>query len=70
MVVTEQLLEHRMANLADSFPENSGFGLRLDNTYSLLPKVLFVAAKPLTVQRPRLSILNERLSEGTRHQLC
>lgn len=47
----------------DSFAENIPFGLQLENTYSLLPQVLFVAAKPSTVLGPRLSILNERLAE-------
>src|SRR5438270_10705068 len=41
---------------------NTG-GWRFDNTYARLPDVLFVPARPATVQAPRVSILNHRLAD-------
>src|SRR5947209_11080926 len=38
-------------------------GWRFDNTYARLPDVLFVPARPATVQAPRVSILNHRLAD-------
>src|SRR5438270_5077480 len=40
---------------------NTG-GWRFDNTYARLPDVLFVPARPATVQAPRVSVLNHRLA--------
>ena len=37
-------------------------GWQFDNTYSLLPNVLFGAAKPAVVREPRVVVLNRRLA--------
>src|SRR5947209_9708054 len=41
---------------------NTG-GWRFDNAYARPPDVLFVPARPATVQAPRVSILNHRLAD-------
>ncbi|MCE9532802.1 MAG: YdiU family protein [Planctomycetes bacterium] len=41
----------------------SNVGWRFDNTYVRLPDVCFAMAKPATVERPQVSILNHRLAK-------
>jgi serine/tyrosine/threonine adenylyltransferase len=52
-----------MLSRTESVAENNTLGWQFDNSYSRLPQVLFVPAKPSRVRAPRLSILNQRLAD-------
>jgi uncharacterized protein YdiU (UPF0061 family) len=54
--------KNRATTLTTSTLENT-IGWRFDNTYSRLPSVLFAAAMPAVVEKPRVSILNHRLAD-------
>ncbi len=46
-----------------SVADDNNVGWRFDNTYSRLPEILFVPAKPAAVRAPRVTILNHRLAD-------
>lgn len=52
-----------MVSLAGSINDSNAVGWEFSNTYSRLPEVLFVPARPASVPAPRLSVLNHRLGE-------
>lgn len=45
------------------FADHNTLGWRFDNSYSRLPDVLFVPARPVAVRAPRVSVLNHRLAD-------
>src|SRR5438128_1282199 len=62
----EMVEQHRwrngMVTPTASVADNNAVGWRFDNTYSLLPGVLFAPARPATMRAPRVAILNHRLA--------
>jgi len=52
-----------MDNLTMSIADHNAVGWRFDNTYSRLPNVFFMQARPATVREPKVSVLNFRLAD-------
>lgn len=52
-----------MVDVTEPVADDDKVGWKFDNTYSLLPEVMFASARPASVRAPRLSIVNHRLAE-------
>lgn len=52
-----------MGTPTEAIADHTTGGWRFDNTYALLPDVLFVPARPIAVRAPQASILNHRLAD-------